>query len=299
MAIGDARRPCPGRRPAAAGDRRWRERRTPGVNDTHLSELLAEAEGIVLSRSTRAAAAAGGRPGTPAPPPSARPPPAAGAQSPSRDAAATRCQSPCLAGGAGATLAPGGGHRRCHGHGAGGGLSRAGGRRGLLDGAASGGDARSACRRRSTTTGTASSSSAPGAGERWRSNWPGNGSRPRWDGPCASWGSPRSCPLAAGQGAHRAPLRHASGSVGGRVAPRRGDDAGGGQCGPGRLSAPLQRPLRRARRRRRSRPGGRWRRRRDPWQICCLRYVRTVGRDDTVRLGEHRLQLLPPRGHGT
>jgi transposase len=37
----------------------------------------------------------------------------------------------------------------------------------------------------------------------------------------------------------------------------------------------------------------------DPWQVCCLRYVRTVGRDDTVRLGEHRLQLLPPRGHGT
>jgi len=27
--------------------------------------------------------------------------------------------------------------------------------------------------------------------------------------------------------------------------------------------------------------------------------VRTVGRDDTVRLGEHRLPLLPPRGHGT
>ena len=37
----------------------------------------------------------------------------------------------------------------------------------------------------------------------------------------------------------------------------------------------------------------------DPWQICCLRYVRVVGRDDTVRLGEHRLQLLPVRGHGT
>lgn len=36
----------------------------------------------------------------------------------------------------------------------------------------------------------------------------------------------------------------------------------------------------------------------DPWQICCFRYTRTVGRDDTVRLGEHRLQLLPPRGHG-
>jgi transposase len=36
----------------------------------------------------------------------------------------------------------------------------------------------------------------------------------------------------------------------------------------------------------------------DPWQVCCLRYIRTVGRDDTVRLGEHRLQLLPPRGHG-
>jgi len=37
----------------------------------------------------------------------------------------------------------------------------------------------------------------------------------------------------------------------------------------------------------------------DPWQICCLRYVRVVGRDDTVRLGEHRLQLLPVRGHDT
>jgi transposase len=37
----------------------------------------------------------------------------------------------------------------------------------------------------------------------------------------------------------------------------------------------------------------------DPWQICCLRYVRVVARDDTVRLGEHRLQLLPARGHGT
>jgi transposase len=36
----------------------------------------------------------------------------------------------------------------------------------------------------------------------------------------------------------------------------------------------------------------------DPWQICCFRYTRTVSRDDTVRLGEHRLQLLPPRGHG-
>ena len=34
----------------------------------------------------------------------------------------------------------------------------------------------------------------------------------------------------------------------------------------------------------------------DPWQICCFRYMRTVGRDETVRLGEHRLQLLPPRG---
>jgi transposase len=37
----------------------------------------------------------------------------------------------------------------------------------------------------------------------------------------------------------------------------------------------------------------------DPWQICCFRYVRTVGRDATVRLGEHRLQLLPARGHGS
>jgi transposase len=37
----------------------------------------------------------------------------------------------------------------------------------------------------------------------------------------------------------------------------------------------------------------------DPWQICCFRYTRTVGRDDTVRLGPHRLQLLPPRGRGT
>jgi transposase len=37
----------------------------------------------------------------------------------------------------------------------------------------------------------------------------------------------------------------------------------------------------------------------DPWQICCLRYLRTVGRDETVRLGEHRRQLLPPRGFGS
>jgi transposase len=37
----------------------------------------------------------------------------------------------------------------------------------------------------------------------------------------------------------------------------------------------------------------------DPWQICCFRYLRTVGRDDTVRLGEHRVQLLPPRGYGS
>ena len=37
----------------------------------------------------------------------------------------------------------------------------------------------------------------------------------------------------------------------------------------------------------------------DPWQICSLRSVRTVARDETVRLGEHRLQLLPPRGCGT
>ena len=31
------------------------------------------------------------------------------------------------------------------------------------------------------------------------------------------------------------------------------------------------------------------------WQICCFRYLRTVARDDTVRLGPHRLQLLPGR----
>ncbi len=37
----------------------------------------------------------------------------------------------------------------------------------------------------------------------------------------------------------------------------------------------------------------------DPWQICCFRYVRTVGRDETVRLGEHCVQLLPPRGYGS
>ena len=37
----------------------------------------------------------------------------------------------------------------------------------------------------------------------------------------------------------------------------------------------------------------------DPWQICCLRYVRTVARDETVRLGEHRLQLLSSRGRGS
>jgi transposase len=37
----------------------------------------------------------------------------------------------------------------------------------------------------------------------------------------------------------------------------------------------------------------------DPWQTCCFRYTRTVGRDDTVRLGEHRVQLLLPRGWGS
>jgi transposase len=37
----------------------------------------------------------------------------------------------------------------------------------------------------------------------------------------------------------------------------------------------------------------------DPWQVCCLRYLRTVGRDETVRLGEHRLHLLLPRGGGS
>jgi transposase len=37
----------------------------------------------------------------------------------------------------------------------------------------------------------------------------------------------------------------------------------------------------------------------DPWQICCLRYERIVARDETVRLGAHRLQLLPPRGWGS
>jgi hypothetical protein len=37
----------------------------------------------------------------------------------------------------------------------------------------------------------------------------------------------------------------------------------------------------------------------DPWQICCLRYTRTVGRDETVQLGQHRVQLLPARGQGS
>jgi hypothetical protein len=37
----------------------------------------------------------------------------------------------------------------------------------------------------------------------------------------------------------------------------------------------------------------------DPWQICALRYVRVVARDDTVRFGEHWLHLVPPRGDGT
>lgn len=37
----------------------------------------------------------------------------------------------------------------------------------------------------------------------------------------------------------------------------------------------------------------------DPWQICCFCYTRVVGRDDPVRLGEHRLQRLLPRGTGT
>lgn len=33
----------------------------------------------------------------------------------------------------------------------------------------------------------------------------------------------------------------------------------------------------------------------DPEQIFCFQYVRTVGADNTVQLGEHRLQLLPGR----
>jgi len=37
----------------------------------------------------------------------------------------------------------------------------------------------------------------------------------------------------------------------------------------------------------------------DPWQVCCFCYARTVGRDETVRLGEHRVQLLPARGAGS
>jgi transposase len=37
----------------------------------------------------------------------------------------------------------------------------------------------------------------------------------------------------------------------------------------------------------------------DPWQVCCFRYVRTVGRDETVRLDEHRLQLAAPRSEGS
>ncbi|CAN5533777.1 hypothetical protein BH23CHL4_BH23CHL4_25300 [soil metagenome] len=31
----------------------------------------------------------------------------------------------------------------------------------------------------------------------------------------------------------------------------------------------------------------------DPWQICCFGYLRTVAHDDTIRLGEHHLQLGP------
>ena len=52
---------------------------------------------------------------------------------------------------------------------------------------------------------------------------------------------------------------------------------------PAAIAAPAWRPLE---------PGT------DPWQVCCFRYARTAGRDDTVRLGEHRLQLLPGRGRG-
>ena len=33
----------------------------------------------------------------------------------------------------------------------------------------------------------------------------------------------------------------------------------------------------------------------EAWQVCCFRYLRTVANDDTVQLGEHRLQLLPTR----
>ena len=54
-------------------------------------------------------------------------------------------------------------------------------------------------------------------------------------------------PLAAGQGAHRAALWNVAGSVGRRAAPGGSHDAGGGQCAPGGLLAPLQRALRRTR----------------------------------------------------
>lgn len=37
----------------------------------------------------------------------------------------------------------------------------------------------------------------------------------------------------------------------------------------------------------------------NPWQIGCFRSARVVSRDETVRIGEHRLQLLAPRGSGS
>lgn len=37
----------------------------------------------------------------------------------------------------------------------------------------------------------------------------------------------------------------------------------------------------------------------DPAQIFCFKYERTVATDNTVRLGEHRLQLLPSRARGS
>ncbi|HEV8116119.1 MAG TPA: helix-turn-helix domain-containing protein [Acidimicrobiales bacterium] len=96
-----------------------------GLNDTHLSEVLGEQEGIALSRASvrRIRLAAGlARPRQRRPP---RPSAAAGAQGPGRDAAPARRQQPRLVGGARTAAGLGGGHRRRHRDGPGGGVPRA------------------------------------------------------------------------------------------------------------------------------------------------------------------------------
>ena len=112
MAIGDVPRLMPwGRRQSAGGA--LARAKYAGLNDTHLREVLEEREGMVLSRSTvrRLRLEAGLRPTAGR---DRRPTASDGNAGPGRDAAATRCQSPCLAGGPWSTIELDRRHRRCH-----------------------------------------------------------------------------------------------------------------------------------------------------------------------------------------